>query len=208
MDKATTQLLIRAAIPVLLAALWFGLIYHPNRKAVQNLEQRKQELIINMGREIPQSEITSLQQRLDGLKADYRDRQKHFFPPGRLSGVGDFVRSLGREAGLTLFNITPDYTTISGFLESGRDVIPFPVELEYRGSFAAFTRLWDRLEDPEYFFKIEEYSLGFAEAGKPALRIRLNGRMFIRRSAPGLNRIEQVSLAQGSEKSSTPSRRQ
>ncbi|RQV94640.1 hypothetical protein EH221_07230 [bacterium] len=179
MDKEKKQFIIWGVVIVGLVSVWYFLIFNTNYQSVEKLQARKQELLGNLGRDIKTQEILVLQARLDSLVVQHEDQNQRLYPQDELIRLGDFLKSMGQQAGLRLRDISPDYTMLKNFLDSGQNMNRLSLEIEYQGSFRQFTAFWDRINQFPYYFKVTEYYIDFAETGQSDLRIRLNVEMFI-----------------------------
>jgi Tfp pilus assembly protein PilO len=189
MDKSKKQFITWGAIVVGIAALWFFLIFSPNYSAIKKLNGRKQELLATMGREIRTKEINDLRSKLDSLDVLRKRQEDRLYPQAELIRLGDFLKTIGQESGLTLRGVTPDYEMIKNLRDPQQEVNTLTVVVEYRGLFPELTAFLDQMDDFSYYFKVNEYQIDFAEEGKPELRIFLTGQMFLKRPGSETNRI-------------------
>jgi hypothetical protein len=162
-------------------AMWMVFLHLPARHNVSQMKSRLAVLEERERQQISESKILLMQAVLDSLNIQLKERLDTIYPAEDLGGLGDAVEKLGKEYGLNLVDITPDYRSLSQLHDVNQDLSEIAVTIEFAGRFSAFTRLVDHIDRFPFAMKIIGVALEKNPDEKSDLKIILRGVVFLRK---------------------------
>jgi Tfp pilus assembly protein PilO len=95
--------------------------------------------------------------------------------------LGRIVDRLGKQYGIRLVAISPNYGSLSQISQSTEDVNELPITLEFKGRFSGVSRFLDNIHELPYVLRINETVIEKAEEGGSLLKIEFRGVIVLRK---------------------------
>lgn len=183
MNKSQLKIFILPFATVVLIIVWLSVLYLPvirNKKELEN----KWELLQNQIRsEVPEARLETMKTFVDSLFAYIDVREGHFYPVEKLLDLGRSIEQIGKQYGLKLISVSPDYESLALIQKTEEGVTELPLTLEFTGSFIQFAKFVESVPDFPYVIRVNEVFLEKESEDKPALNVIIKGVIVLRKES-------------------------
>ncbi|GEM_PF-2187792 len=173
------KIIIISALIVIIIVGWI-LIYYINVKS--KISQYNERLKIYQNKEqmsVTQNKIEFLKAKRDSLSDLVNKKIDELFLRNRLIYIGDEIEKIARRYNLKLFEIKPDYGSLSELKEPNTEISVLPITIEYRGLFLQFAKFLDDI-DKYQFIRVDEVQIE-RELEATELKITIKGVVILRK---------------------------
>ncbi len=184
-ENAWTRVGVTAAVVIFLFGGWYALYFRPARTQLNQLLLKQRVLQAGMA-EMARAEmqIRLLRLETDSLKTALQQVQKRLADVGALQDLIQRLAIRGRRAGLNFVAVTPDYTSLLLGQAKG-PVQALPISVEAEGRFLSLGHFLEGLRHMPFYFEPTGLALNYDPTLYPKLKIRVDGKLYLRASAPG-----------------------
>jgi hypothetical protein len=172
-----------------LSALWIAFILVPSNKKIGELNKQLAELRKKESQEIPLYVVESLENLVDSLSAILSNEQQRFFEEKNLLELGRVMESIGREFGLKLVSIAPEYESLSMLTDETGEIFELPSIIRFEGYFLQFAKFLDAIPSFPFIIKPLQVKIENIDPDRRKVLIELKGIIAIHK--------EQKALIQG-----------
>jgi len=163
------KIIIIPSVIVLLVVGWLLLIFWPSTKTIKQLKQRTNVLVQKDKQSISNLQVKSIKIETDSLTQRLEAGMRRLFNEDQLLDLGRVIDNIGKEYGLNLITITPDYTVLSTLKEGREQITEFPLTITFGGTFVQFTKFLDNIPEFPIVFQVE--SLKFEKQSKTSSKL-------------------------------------
>jgi Tfp pilus assembly protein PilO len=183
MNKSQLKIFILPFATIVLLIVWLSVLYLPVIRNKKELE-KKWELLQNQIRsEVPEARLESMKTFVDSLFAYIDVREEHFYPVERLLDLGRSIEQIGKQYGLTLVSVSPDYESLSLIQKAEEGVTELPLTLEFTGSFNQFAKFVESVPDFPYVIRVNEVFLDRESKDSLVLTVIIKGVIVLRKES-------------------------
>jgi len=143
------------SVIVLLLVGWIVLIFWPTTKLIKLLNERTRVLVQKDMQSISDLQVKSVQIETDSLTQRLEAGMRRLFDEEKLLNLGRVIDKIGKEYGLDLKTITPDYNILSTLKENREQITVFPLTIIFGGTFIQFTKFLDNIPEFPIVFQVE-----------------------------------------------------
>ena len=153
------KILIIPSIMVVIVLGWFFLLNTPFNKTIGQLTE--QHLILEDKDElsISDSQVQTLKTEVDSLTRKLENNMARLYSEEQLLDLGRVIDNIGKQYGLSLVTIIPDYAVLPRLTEQQQKITVFPLNITFSGTFGQFTRFLDHIPNFPIVFQVESISL-------------------------------------------------
>lgn len=171
---------LAGVIELMILILWYSAVYSPMRSKASFL--RSQRSLLDGKVEVASQaavQIASAQSVVDSLQREIVGIHRKLFNPENLD---DVVAKLARKAkvcGVAFESVEPDFEVL---LEGGKEsvVAPLPVRIWAVGTYLAFGKFLDDVQELPFYFEPKEVSVIYDPALYPRLKIELGATLYLK----------------------------
>ena len=169
-------------------------VYMPASKEMGVLREQFNRLEERERNNVSELQVREIRRAVDSLYASIDEGMKRIYPEEQLLDLGRAVENIGKEYGLELISIVPDYESLSLFTEATEDISELPMLIEFQGGFDQLTQFLDGIPEFPFVLKINEVNIERMEQDSIDLWIQLRGVIVLKkeRSNEGEKENEQV----------------
>ncbi|MCJ7812946.1 type 4a pilus biogenesis protein PilO [bacterium] len=190
------KLIIILSVTVGLFIIWMIAVYMPEHSEIGKLKDRLASLEEMEHNQISENQVRRLKGVVDSLYLWVDESMKHIYPEEQLLDLGRVVENIGKNYGLTLISIVPDYESLSLFIEKTGEIAELPVLMQFRGRFQRLEQFLDDLAALPYVLRIAEVTIqkNSTDQNSSELEIMFRGVIILKkeRTDEGEKEIEQV----------------
>jgi Tfp pilus assembly protein PilO len=183
MNKSQLKIFILPFATIVLLIVWLSVLYLPVIRNKKELE-KKWELLQNQIRsEVPEARLETMKTFVDSLFAYIDVREEHFYPVEKLLDLGRSIEQIGKQYGLTLVSVSPDYESLSLIQKAEEGVTELPLTLEFNGSFNQFAKFVESVPDFPYVIRVNEVFLDRESEDPHVLTMIIKGVIVLRKES-------------------------
>jgi Tfp pilus assembly protein PilO len=150
--------LIPAAIVVIVAG-WFFLAYIPFNNTIKEYTKQRMMLENKDKLSISDLRVQVMEVELDSLAISLEQNMSRLYSEDQLLDLGRVIDGIGKQYGLTLVTITPDYKVLPRLIGEQEKITVFPMTITFSGTFRQFTKFLDNISNFPIVFQAESISL-------------------------------------------------
>ena len=175
------NLIILISAVVIASVFWFFMVFQPVNSETNRLKTRLAELVKKEKEIVTAADMQRIRSEVDSLFTRLDEDMKRLYPEEQLLDLGRRVEEIGREYGLKLVSIVPDYESLSLFSENRGDISELPVTIGFKGSFTQFSRFLDSIPEFPLVLRVNEVNLENTNGNHSQLSIQLRGIVVLRK---------------------------
>lgn len=168
------KVIILGVLFLVLIGAWAGVVLLPSKAELAKLSLRYEDLRLKERSRVSQMDIQILKGRVDSLDQQLAAGLKRIYPGDQLLDLGRNIDQLGRQYGLKLLAITPDYRSLHLFRQTNQ-ISDLPVNLIFEGQFEQLGRFLDNSSRFPFTLLVHEVSVDKPQLEKSLLTISLQG---------------------------------
>ncbi len=184
------------SVIVFLLAIWLVLVYLPIHHEMRDLGKQLESLEEIEKLQISINQLNYLRTMLDSLYISVDKNMERIYPENQLLDLGRAVEDIGKEYGLKLVSIVPDYESLSLFTDQNGEIVELPIMMQFGGRFQQLTQFLDHSNAFPYVLRIHEVIIENNSTSQYSseLEITLRGVIVLKkeRTDEGEEQIEQI----------------
>ncbi|MFO7891160.1 MAG: type 4a pilus biogenesis protein PilO [bacterium] len=177
---------------VVIFVIWMYVLYIPQTNKNDELNNKIQTYKEMERKYIPDSEIYSMEERLDSLGTKIKNIKDQFYMDKAILDIGRQIEQIGNEYGLEFQAISLLNYEMLEFFGSGNDkqLTELPAQFKFQGEYGELANFLDSIDDFPFLVRFTDMFIfnDFFIANK--LRINLIGKVVIAKSE--LNKVKGV----------------
>ena len=150
------KLIVMSSVIVCLLAVWLVLVYLPIHREMGDLDEKLESLEEMEKLQISINQLQYLRTMLDTLYMWVDESMERIYPENQLLDLGRVIENIGKEYGLKLVSIVPDYESLSLFTDQNGEIIELPIMMQFGGRFEKLTQFLDYSDALPYVLRINE----------------------------------------------------
>lgn len=178
-NKNLRNLIVSAVIVIIVLAVAIIKLYLPLNRDLKQMKAEERQLQGRLNKEVTLAQVFVMKDVVDSLKTIRKNLTRKFYPAEELIDLGKSIEKIGKEFGLKMVLITPDYEKLDLILEIGVEPIGLPIEVEFKGSFSQCSRFLDHIEEFSVALRINEVEMIVEEVDSSTLDFTIKGVVFI-----------------------------
>ncbi len=184
MKDSVRTLAVASAVLLVIALVWFFVLYQPKRSRLQTLQTESQNVIslIKSFRSSSQ-EVAGLEKEIEELKQDLEGTRSKILAKEGLGTAIMRLKSEGKKYGLQFQNMIPDYAALAAAKTKGGPgaaVLKLPVHIKLRGRYNSFGRYLASLETLPFLVSFGDMSLAYDTEIFPDVAILFDAVLYMR----------------------------
>lgn len=190
------KLIVMSSVIVGLLVVWLVFVYLPIHREMGDLEEKLESFEEMEKFRISTNQLQYLRTVLDSLYIWVDESMERIYPENQLLDLGRVIENIGKEYGLKLVSIVPDYESLSLFTDQNGEIVELPVMMQFGGRFQQLTQFLDHTDALPYVLRINEVIIeNHSESQYSSeLDITLRGVIVLKkeRTDEGEEQIEQI----------------
>ncbi len=150
------KLFLMPGLMILILVVWIIVVYLPTNREMGALKDRLVSLNAMEQQRISENQVRHLRTILDSLYMWVDESMERIYPEEQLLDLGRVIENIGKEYGLELISIVPDYESLSLFIEQSGEIVELPVMMQFGGRFEQLAQFLDHSNALPYVLRINE----------------------------------------------------
>jgi Tfp pilus assembly protein PilO len=174
---------------------WILLVFWPAAKTIKALTEKSRILIQKDKQSISDLQVKSIQIEADSLTRKLEADMRRLFYEDQLLDLGRVIEQIGKQYGLNLLTVTPDYQFLSSLKENHEQNTVFPMTIVFGGTFVQFTKFLDNINEFPIVFQVETILFKKESESGSKLTGEMHSKIAMRKKLSDIKQEMQLAMA-------------
>jgi Tfp pilus assembly protein PilO len=189
------KLFVVPSIMGLIVIGWILLVFWPAAKTIKALTEESRILIQKDKQSISDLQVKSIQLEADSLTRKLEADMRRLFYEDQLLDLGRVIEQIGKQYGLNLLTVTPDYQFLSSLKENQEQITVFPMTIVFGGTFSQFTKFLDNINEFPIVFQVETILFKKESESGSKLTGEMHSKIVMRKKLKDIKQKMQLAMA-------------